>query len=151
MSDIIVEDAIQADGIRMKIRRYTVLLRALLYFALAVGICAILPYIREMTGVTALLFVAGCCMLLLLTLFVHECVCLYRSCGMKNWRKYAAIDMGCICLGMVYWFIAHAVWYKPGTVRFYDAIILAVLALPYVYRIFRIFGLPGKRDGSAGR
>lgn len=144
MSDIIVEDA----SIKTPIKRHEVLVRALLYIALAVGVCSILPAAKEMVGKAAVLFAAGFCMLLLLVLFALENAEVYKYSGLKKWKKYAAIDLICVCVGMIYWFIAHALWYKMGEVRFYDAIILAVLALPYIYRVYRIFGLPKPRENK---
>ena len=148
MSDIIMEDAAHVGGVKVGLKRPWVLLRALLYFAIAVGVCAILPAAKEVAGLTAVILEAGFCLLLLLVLFIHENVNLYRSSRIYKWKKFAAIDMCCICIGMLYWFLAHALWYKKGEVRFYDAIILAVLALPYIYRVYRIFGLPKPQDGK---
>lgn len=144
MSDIIVEEG---KGVKAPMKRHEVLIRALLYFALAVGVCSILPAAKEFAGMAAVIFEAGFCVLIMLVLFTLENVKLYKYSGMAKWKKLAAIDMLCICAGMIYWFVAHAVWYKKGEVLFYDAIILAVLALPYVYRVYRIFGLP--KPGAA--
>ena len=140
MSDIIINASTEKR--RLTVSRNAVIARALIYAVIVTVLAGILPMTRGSEyGSSVLLCVAVSCALAFI-LFAHETYRLYKNSGLKNRSKVIWLDLGLIALAVAYWVTAHAVWYSKGEVRFYDALIFAVCALPYAYRLYRIF------DGS---